>query len=124
MPPWHYAVGWRTDGRSSKPHAHARGQHITTAGRRGESWYLDLGASFDGRPLCLYEVKVKVKPQATGTVCGTASPTPLLWIIGRSWCQWSEKKTQIGSIVPCTHTGQRGEKGQYDADCASWVEWK
>ena len=57
-----------------------------------------------------------------GTVCGTASPTPLLWIIERSWCQWSEKETRIGSIAPCTHIGQKGEKGQYGADCASWVE--
>jgi hypothetical protein len=55
-----------------------------------------------------------------GTVRGTVSPAPLR-VIERSWCQWSEKEAQIGSIAPCTPTGQRGGKGQYDADCVSWV---
>jgi hypothetical protein len=79
----------------------------------------------DSKPFgAVLAVRAVWMPSAgTGTVCVTASPTPLLWIIERSWCQWNEKKTQIGSIAPCTHPGQRGEKGQYDADdCASWVE--
>jgi hypothetical protein len=68
MPPWHFAVGCVEATR-----ARTRAAHGNCRAKRGV--VVDLGASFDGRPLCLYEVKT-LQPLPTRTRTRTRRPAP------------------------------------------------